>query len=101
MSGSHYAIIRYVVNDLTILEEHHFLRQCKSCIETRVLAVSSDKSKARDVLARAFENRWSEHVFPEELWLSECYPPEESPDAAWFSSKFPEEGMYRFCIKER
>ena len=90
-----------MANDWTVLEEHHFFRQCKSCTETHVVAVSSDKSTARDMLAEAFENRWSEHVFPEEFWLSECRPPEESPDVAWFSSKFPEEGMYRFWIKER
>ena len=90
-----------MANGLTILEEHHFLKQSKNCIETRVVAFSGDKSTARDMLAKAFENRWGEHSFPEECWLSECHPPEESPDDAWFSSRFPEEGMYRFCIEER
>ena len=85
---------------LTVVEEHHFFMRGKNCVETRVVAVSNERGTACDMLADAFEDRWSEHVFPEEFWLSECHSPEVSPDIAWFSSKFPDEGVYKFCIKE-
>lgn len=85
---------------LTVVEEHRFLRQGKSCVEVRVVAFSNDMAAAFGILADAFDNRWCEHVFPEEFWLSECHSPEVTSDIAWFSSKFPDEGTYKFCIKE-
>lgn len=89
-----------MANGLTIVEEHHFLSQGKNCVEIHVVSSTGDKSIARDMLADAFENRWREHVFPEDLWLLECHAPEDSSDGAWFVSKFPDEGMYKFYIKE-
>jgi len=66
--------------------------------ESRIVAVCESRLEARRLLSEAFDDRWNAHVFPEEVWVSECQPPESSPDSAWFSSKYPDEGEFCFSI---
>jgi len=84
---------------LQIIEDHQFCLLGSLHHESRRVASCSEKSEALRLLAAAFEYRWQEHTFPDACWVMECCPPEDSPEEAWFASKFPDEGEYRFHIE--
>lgn len=83
------------------MERHDWTVSGVSHSRERMVAVCSDCEMAKKMLADAFDERWNEHLFPPDQWLSECLPPEEAPEMAWFMSKFPDEGEYHFRIEPK